>query len=122
MDGSPHAWFEKRAPQCVLMTVIDDATGRRRGRFYQAETLAAAMDALGSWCRRFGVPRAVYVDRHSIYRSDREPTTPELLEGKEPQTQFGRAMGELAVELIMARSPQARGVWSGATACCRIGW
>ena len=29
MDGSPHAWFEDRAKPCVLMTVIDDATGRR---------------------------------------------------------------------------------------------
>jgi hypothetical protein len=49
------------------------------------------------------------VDRHSIYRSDREPTTEELAEGKEPQTQFGRAMSELSVELILARSPQAKG-------------
>lgn len=109
MDGSPHAWFESRGPSCVLMTVIDDATGRRRGRFYQAETLAAAMDVFASWCRRFGVPQAVYVDRHSIYRSDRQPTTEELREGKEPKTQFGRAMSELGVELIMARSPQAKG-------------
>jgi transposase len=109
MDGSPHAWFEERGPQCVLMTVIDDATGRRRGRFYQAETMAAAMDAFGSWCRRFGVPQVVYVDRHSIYRSDRQPTTEELREGKQPQTQFGRAMSELGVELIRARSPQAKG-------------
>lgn len=109
MDGSPHAWFEARGPACVLMTVIDDATGRRRGRFHESETLAAAMDAFGRWCRRFGVPQAVYVDRHSIYRSDREPTTEELRECKEPRTQFGRAMGELGVELIRARSPQAKG-------------
>lgn len=51
----------------------------------------------------------MYVDRHSIYRSDREPTTEELRQGKEPQTQFGRAMSELSVELIRARSPQAKG-------------
>lgn len=109
MDGSVHAWFEERGPACVLMTVIDDATGRRRGGFYESETLAAAMKSFGAWCECFGVPGAVYVDRHSIYRSDREPTLEELREGKEPQTQFGRAMSELGVELIKARSPQAKG-------------
>ncbi len=29
--------------------------------------------------------------------------------GKEPQTQFGRAMEQLGVELILANSPQAKG-------------
>ena len=109
MDGSPHAWFEDRAKPCVLMTVIDDATGRRRGRFYPAETLESAMDCFGRWVKRFGVPQALYVDRHSIYRSDREARAEELLAGKQPLTQFGRAMEELGVELIKARSPQAKG-------------
>ena len=96
-------------PPCVLMTVIDDATGRRRGFFHESETLGAAMDAFGRWCERFGVPRSLYVDRHGIYRADREPTTQELLAGEDPVTQFGRAMKELGVELILARSPQAKG-------------
>ena len=109
MDGSPHAWFEGRGPTCVLMTVIDDATSRRRGRFYVAETMEAAMEAFGRWCGRFGVPRSLYVDRHGIYRSDREATAEELLAKTKPVTQFGRAMKELGVELIMARSPQAKG-------------
>jgi hypothetical protein len=33
----------------------------------------------------------------------------EQLAGKEPQTQFGRAMKQLGVELILANSPQAKG-------------
>lgn len=109
MDGSPHAWFGPEQGSCVLMTVIDDATGRRRGRFHASETLEAAMDCFGRWCDRFGVPASVYVDRHGIYRADREPTLEELRAGKEPVTQFGRAMEELGVELIRARSPQAKG-------------
>lgn len=51
----------------------------------------------------------MYVDRHSIYRSDREPTAEELLANQEPPTQFGRSMRELNVRLIQARSPQAKG-------------
>ena len=109
MDGSPHAWFGPGHPPCVLMTVIDDATGRRRGRFAPSETTAAAMEAFGQWCGRFGVPASLYVDRHSIYRADREATAEELRAGVRPATQFGRAMAELNVALILARSPQAKG-------------
>jgi transposase len=111
MDGSPHDWFEGRGGQgmCVLMTVIDDATSRRRARFYPSETLEAAMDCLGHWIGEFGVPWSVYVDRHSIYRTERDPTIEELKAGKVPVTQFGRAMQELGVVLIKARSPQAKG-------------
>jgi transposase len=28
IDGSPHDWFEGRAPRCTLIVFIDDATGR----------------------------------------------------------------------------------------------
>lgn len=109
MDGSPHAWLEDRCGAFVLMTVIDDATGRRRGQFFPSETLEAAMETFGQWCQRFGVPQSVYVDRHSIYRVDRDPTAEELAAGRKPVTQFGRAMKEMDVELILARSPQAKG-------------
>jgi transposase len=109
MDGSPHAWFGPDHPRCVLMTVIDDATGRRRGRFAESETTASAMDAFGRWCERFGVPASLYVDRHSIYRATREATAEELRARARPATQFGRAMAELNVGLILARSPQAKG-------------
>ena len=109
MDGSPHDWLEGRGPPCVLMTAIDDATGRRRGRFFAAETTEAAMATLSQWCERFGVPQSLYVDRHGIYRADRDPTAEELAAGQRPVTQFGRAMRELDVRLILARSPQAKG-------------
>jgi transposase len=100
MDGSHHDWFEGRAGRCVLMVLIDDATGRTYARFYPAETTEAAFDALGRWIKRHGIPRSVYVDRHGIYRDDDHPQRP---------TQFGRAMKELSVELICANSPQAKG-------------
>ena len=109
MDGSPHAWLEGHAQPFVLMTVIDDATGRRRGQFFTSETMEAAMTTLGAWCERFGVPQSLYVDRHGIYRADRDPTFEEIKQGKRPVTQFGRAMKELDVRLILARSPQAKG-------------
>ena len=100
MDGSNHPWFEDRAGKCTLMVVIDDATNRTYARFYPAETTDAAFDVFGRWVKRHGLPRAVYVDRHGIYRDE---------DHREKPTQFGRAMKELGVELIMAHSPQAKG-------------
>jgi hypothetical protein len=85
------------------MVIVDDATGRTYARFYDAETTAAAMDVLGRWIALHGLPRSLYVDRHSIY------VGPEMLTGERALTQFGRAMKELEVELIPAKSPQAKG-------------
>jgi hypothetical protein len=109
MDGSHHDWFEGRRGWAVLMVLIDDATGRIEARFFEAETLSAAFTMFGGHARKHGFPQAIYVDRASIYRSDREPTAAEVLANAEPQTQFGRAMEELGVRLILARSPQAKG-------------
>jgi len=109
MDGSHHDWFEGRGPWCVLMVMIDDATGRTFARFFEGETTAAAMEVFGAYVRKHGLPHSLYVDRDSIYRSDRQATVEEELRGQGPTTQFGRAMNELAVELILANSPQAKG-------------
>jgi hypothetical protein len=109
MDGSHHDWFEGRGPWCVLMVMVDDATGRTFARFFEAETTAAAMEVFGAYVRRHGLPHGLYVDRDSIYRSDRQATVEEELRGEGPATQFGRAMKQLDVELILANSPQAKG-------------
>lgn len=100
MDGSHHDWFEGRAGKCVLMVLIDDATSWTQARFYPAETTEGAFEVFGRWVTQQGLPRAVYADRHGIYRDEEHRETP---------TQFGRAMKELGVELILAHSPQAKG-------------
>ena len=62
-----------------------------------------------SYVGLYGLPRSLYVDQHSIYRADREPTGDEILQDVRPETQFGRAMRELDVELILARSAASEG-------------
>lgn len=119
LDGSHHDWFEGRrvvaitevayAGWAVLMVMIDDATGRVFARFYENESWHSASDVFRQYVARYGLPRSLYVDQHSIYRADREPTSEEILGDETPATQFGRAMSELDVELILARSPQAKG-------------
>jgi hypothetical protein len=109
MDGSHHAWFEDRGPECVLMAYIDDATGRVYARFYAYEGTIPAMDSFKRYVKRHGLPLAVYADKHSTYKSPAEPTVEEQLEGVEPQSQFERSLSELGVEMIHAHSPQAKG-------------
>src|SRR5205085_1373739 len=39
IDGSPHDWFEGRAPRCTLLVMVDDATSRlMHMQFVEAET------------------------------------------------------------------------------------
>ena len=91
------------------MVMVDDATNRMRARFFAQETTRASYDVLEGWVRKHGLPASLYVDRDSIYRCEGQPSLAEQLAGKEPQTQFGRAMQALGVELILANSPQAKG-------------
>lgn len=109
MDGSEHDWFEGRAERAVLMVMIDDATNRTYARFYPSETTEAAFDVFGRYARRWGLPQELYVDRDSIYRSDRQARVDEELRGEEATTQYGRAMRALGVKLTLANSPQAKG-------------
>jgi len=109
LDGSHHDWFEGRGPRCVLMAYIDDASSRVFAQFYEYEGTIPALDSFQRYVRRYGLPLALYADKHTTDRSPAEPTVEEQLAGTEPQSQFGRALRELGVELIAAPSPQAKG-------------
>lgn len=110
LDGSDHAWFGPEHPRCVLMVMVDDATGLALARFFEAETTAAAMTIFRQWALAHGLPGTLYPDRHSIYRrNDKEADEIEHRTGVRPATRFGQAMAELGVKLTCARSPQAKG-------------
>jgi transposase len=109
LDGSHHDWFEGRRSKCVLMVMVDDATNRIRVRFFEEETTRASYDLLEVWVRQHGLPGALYVDRDSIYRCEGLASVADQLAGRQRQTQFGRAMEQMGVQLILANSPQAKG-------------
>ena len=62
-DGSHHKWFEGRGPSCCLMTMIDDATNVRLARFFEQETIEAAMSVFSLWIKSYGIPQALYCDK-----------------------------------------------------------
>lgn len=102
IDGSHHDWFEQRAPKCCLIAFIDDATGQvLAGRFFATETTQGYLAVLREHASRHGLPAAYYSDRHGIFtKHDAEDPKP---------TQFERALLQLDIESICARTPQAKG-------------
>jgi hypothetical protein len=67
------------------------------------------MDSFRRYIERNGIPHSVYLDRHSTYKTTREPNREEALKGERAKTQFARALTELGVKVIYAHSPQAKG-------------
>jgi Homeodomain-like domain len=105
IDGSPHDWFEGRAPRCTLLVFVDDATGRlMQLLFVKAESTFSYFAAVRGYLLAHGLPVAFYSDKLGVFRVNiREARRGTGL------TQFGRAMRELGIELIHAHSPQAKG-------------
>jgi transposase len=103
IDGSHHDWFEGRGAKCCLLVFIDDATSRLVGlRFEEEETSEGYFKLCRSYVETYGRPLALYSDKFSVFRIN-------LPGQEEAQTQFGRAMAELDIELICAHSAPAKG-------------
>lgn len=111
MDGSDHDWFESRRDKCILLASIDDATNRIFLRFTEHEDTKNLMQFSRIYLKKFGKPRSLYVDKDSIYVTNRQPNLEEELQGRKyALTQFTRAMEvDLDVKVINAGSPQAKG-------------
>ena len=97
-----------------LVGAIDDATGKvPYALFREQEDSRGYFILLHEVVSRYGIPLAIYHDRHSIFEvspgeSERE-TIQEQLAGKTRLTQCGRLMAELGITSISALSPQAKG-------------
>ena len=105
VDGSHHAWLEQRGPRFALLLAVDDATGAVvHALFGPVEDARGYFLLMEQVLRRSGVPLALYNDRHAVFRASAQQRA-----GGEASTQFARALAELGVRLIFARSPQAKG-------------
>jgi hypothetical protein len=89
------------------MHMVDDATPHALGWFSAEESIWAAVAVLRRWIERYGVPQALYTDWKNVYV--RPPNAQERMRGEAAVTQFGRMCAKLGIEIIAARSPQAKG-------------
>ena len=104
VDGSYHRWLGEDGPQFTLLLAVDDATGVvADALFCELENTHSYFSLLDGLIRRCGIPLALYSDRHAVFKY----TPPSEAAGA--PTQFSRAMDELGIQLIFARSPQAKG-------------
>ena len=104
-DGSPHDWFEGRSEKCTLLQFVDDATSNTTvARFEKTETTEGYLKLLKEHIEKYGRPLGLYVDKHAIFRVNRE----EIQKGV-GITHFGQVVKDLDIELICAHSPQAKG-------------
>lgn len=112
VDASPFAWFGGRA-KYSLHGAIDDATGEIMALYMcKSECMLGYFEMLRRTINNFGLPVSLYTDRHSIFRSpvaDKISIEDQLAGVTANETQFGRALSELGITLIPARSPQAKG-------------
>lgn len=112
MDASPFQWLGDHHLY-ALHGVIDDATGKILGLYMtKNECLQGYFETTRQILLSHGIPVSIYSDRHAIFLSTKKDklTIEEQLAGKVcNDTQFGRAMKELGITIIHARSAQAKG-------------
>lgn len=111
MDGSFHDWFGT-GEKCTLIAAIDDATNEVPWAcFVDYETSLNYLGVLRRVVEIKGVFCALYVDRHSCFKTQRRDWTNAKTFRREnfDETQVMRALSELGIEMINANTPQAKG-------------
>ncbi len=111
MDASLHDWFEDGQP-CVLIAAIDDATNEVPwAGFFEKETSLGYLSVMKRIVEKKGLFCAVYVDRHSAFKTIRYDWKNRRTFRKEDfdETQVAGALSELGIAMINAKTPQAKG-------------
>lgn len=110
LDGSPHKWFEDRAPACTLIAYIDDATSNvLYAEFVKSESTWSYFTTFKAYLNQHGKPLALYSDKHGVFRINASKDGSAYASDSHGHTQFGRAMARLKITMIHANSPQAKG-------------
>jgi len=112
IDASPFDWLNN-GQDYSLHGAIDDATGKIVALYIcKNECLQGYFEMMRQVIRNNGIPVSLYADRHTIFLSpkDGKLSIEEQLQGVQVKdTQFGRAIKQLGITLIKARSAQAKG-------------
>ena len=104
-DGSTHEWVPGK--KWDLIVTMDDATNEVYSAFFvDEEGSLSSFRGVTEVLKKKGLFSSFYSDRGSHYWH-----TPEAggKVDKNHPTQFGRALGQLGIQMIAAYSPQARG-------------
>ncbi len=77
LDGSHHAWLGNRGPKFALLLAADDTTSAVvNAVFCVSETTAGYFTLLEGLIEGWGIPLALYSDRHAVFKHNaRKPET-----------------------------------------------
>ena len=100
IDGTPYDWLNTGRNYCLHLAIDDASKEIIAGWFTPNECLYGYLKITEIMIRDYGIPVAVYSDKHAIFRSIDE------FEGK---TRFQKVMERLGIETILANSSQAKG-------------
>ena len=104
VDGSHHRWLGDDGTQVTLLLAVDDATGIVvTALFGEQENTHDYFLLMKGLIQRYGVPIALYTDRHSVFKN-----VPGAGHAGAP-TQFSCAMDEFGIRMVFALPPQAKG-------------
>ena len=107
IDGSFHRWLGDDGPQFTLLLAVDDATSAVvNAVFSPEEDTRSYFTLMQGLIERWGRPIALYGDRHGVFKFSGKPRH---IQPPVEATHFSRAMEELGIQQIFARSPQAKG-------------
>ncbi len=112
-DGSTHLWSPFASEKWTLITAIDDYSRMLLfADFFSAETTWAHIQATREVVETFGLPLRYYVDSLRVFRfvQGRDSVwRRHVLQTDDVDTQWGKMMRRLGVEVVYALSPQAKG-------------
>ena len=107
IDGSFHPWLGEQGPYFTLLLAVDDATGIvANAVFSPEEDTRSYFTLMHGLIERWGMPIALYGDRHGVFKFSGKPRH---IQPPVEATHFSRALVELGIQQIFARSPQAKG-------------
>ena len=106
-DGSFHRWLGDDGPQFTLLLAVDDATSAVVSAvFGPEEDTRSYFTLMQGLIERWGRPVALYGDRHGVFKFSGKP---KHIKPPAEATHFSKAIAELGIQMIFARSPQAKG-------------
>jgi len=112
-DGSTHLWSPFATEKWTLITSIDDYSRMLLfADFVPAETTWAHIQAVRSLVETYGVPLRYYVDSLRVFRFVQGRDSfwrKHVLQTDDVETQWGKMMAVLGVDVSFALSPQAKG-------------
>ena len=107
IGGSFHRWLGDDGPQFTLLLAVDDATSAvANAVFCPEEDTCSYFTLMQGLVERWDVPIALYGDRHGVFKFSGKPRH---IQPPVEATHFSRAMEELGIQQIFARSSQAKG-------------